>query len=312
MKPPTQRDAFWNRVFEQAAADENVMIVSADMAAPALDQFRRKLPAQFVNVGIAEQNTILVAAGLALEGKKVYAYAIAPFITYRCFEQIKIYLAGMNLPVTVVGVGAGLSYDDSGPTHHTIEDISVMRILPHLRVYTMTDSVMAAAFAGLSREMKHPHYVRLDRQRLPALYREDADYSSGLAVLREGKGIALVATGNMVHRALEAAEDLEKKGISARVIDAFALPLDPGALRRALAGCPRAVTLEEHTLPGGFGSAVLEALAEGGKGFPVLRIGLDMSRGYCYKYGGRSNLQSLYGLDRKKIVSTVLDYAAAG
>ena len=128
------RDALFNRLYEIAKNDKDVVIVSADMGAPALDRFRRDLSNQFINTGIAEQNTILVSAGLTLGNKKVFAYAIAPFITLRCYEQIKIELAAMNIPVTLIGVGAGFSYDDSGPTHHTLEDLSIMRVLPNIIV----------------------------------------------------------------------------------------------------------------------------------------------------------------------------------
>lgn len=292
----TQRDAFWNGVYEEALRDENVVIVSADMAAPALDKFRRRLPHQFINVGIAEQNAILVAAGMALEGKKPYAYAIAPFITYRCYEQIRLYCAGMNLPITVVGVGAGFSYDDSGPTHHTLEDISIMRVLPHLRVYNMTDSVMAGAFAGITRRQAHSSYIRLDRQVLPALYRPDDDFSAGLRRFRPGKDLLIIATGNMVHCALKLAQDLESRGVEAGVLDVYGFPIAPEILAREMGEVPRAVTLAEHTLPGGLGSAVLETLETAGLVLPVKRLGLDLSCGYCYQYGGRENIQRLHNL----------------
>ena len=167
----SMRDALWNRIYEIAKNDSDVVIVSADNGAPALDKFRKDLKGQFINTGIAEANTVLVATGLALGGKKVFAYAIAPFITLRCYEQIKIELAAMNIPVTLVGVGAGFSYDDSGPTHHTIEDLSIMRILPNMTVNNISDSVMAAAFADISCKMTSPNYLRLDRKILPNMFR---------------------------------------------------------------------------------------------------------------------------------------------
>jgi transketolase len=305
MNPTTQRDAFWNKVYDLAYADEDVVIVAADMAAPALDKFRKRLGSQFINVGIAEQDAILISTGLALEGKKVFTYAIAPFITYRCYDQIKLYLASMNLPITLVGVGAGFSYDDSGPTHHTIEDMSILRILPNLKINNMTDSVMAAAFAEISCRLTGPNYIRLDRKVLHPLYAARDDFSRGVRTHREGKDLTIVATGNMVYRGLEAAEDLEKKGVSAGVIDVYTIPINAEALLEDLGGSKRIVTLEEHTLPGGFGSAVLEVVSDGKKAIPVRRIGLDMSGGYCYKYGGRENMQSLYGLDKDSIVAAI-------
>jgi transketolase len=304
--PSTQRDAFWNKVYELARKDEDVILVSADMGAPSLDKFRKDLSGQYVNVGIAEQNAILVSAGLSLEGKKVFAYAIAPFITYRCYEQTKLYLAGMNLPVTLVGVGAGFSYDDSGPTHHTVEDIAIMRILPNMTVYNTTDSPMASAFAEIVYRAAGPNYVRLDRKPVPDVHEETTDFSNGLIQLREGTDIAILATGNMVHRALEVAGRLGGKGMSSRVVDVFRIPIREDGLSRVLEGIDRVATLEEHILPGGFGSAVLETLASMRRSIAVQRFGLDLTAGYCYRYGGRAHMQGLYGLDSETLVESIL------
>ena len=142
----SQRDAFFNRLFEYAKEDKDIILVSADMGAPSLDQWRLTLPSQYVNVGIAEANAIGIATGLAKLGKRVYVYAIAPFVSLRCYEQLKLGPCMHNLPITIVGVGAGFSYEESGPTHHTLEDVSIMSTLPHMEVVTITDSVMAEAF----------------------------------------------------------------------------------------------------------------------------------------------------------------------
>ena len=302
----SMRDAFWSRVYEFAKKDSNIVIVAADFAAPSLDNFRKDLSSQFVNTGIAEQNTILVASGLALEGKRVFAYAIAPFITLRCYEQIRINLAGMNIPVTLVGVGAGFSYEDSGPTHHTLEDLSIMRILPNMKVHNITDSVMASAFADIACENKNPNYIRLDREVLPVIYQEGTDFSKGLSVLKEGKDICIVATGNMVHRALEVAEDLKKYNVTAKVIDLYTFPINEKMFLEAIEDAQKIVTIEEHTLPGGMGGAVAEVLADNQKFIPLKRIGLDLRKGYCYKYGGRKNIQSHYGLDKDNLTKTIL------
>lgn len=302
----SMRDALWNRVYELAKKDSDVVIVSADNGAPALDKFRKDLSGQFINTGIAEANTILVAAGLALGGKKVFAYAIAPFITLRCYEQIKVELAAMNIPVTLVGVGAGFSYDDSGPTHHTTEDLSIMRILPNMTVNNISDSVMAASFADISCEMASPNYLRLDRKVLPIIYKEGTDFSPGLTVLKRSNDTYIVATGNMVHRALEVSEELKKHSIEAGVIDLYTFPINEKLFLESLSGAKKIITLEEHILPGGMGSAVAEVLTDNNKFIPIKRIGLSYKKGYCYKYGGRENIQSLYGLDKESIVKTIL------
>lgn len=302
----SMRDVFFNRIYEIAKNDKDIVVISADMGAPALDRLRGDLPGQFINTGIAEQNTILIAAGLAIEGKKVFAFAIAPFITLRCYEQIKVNLAGMKLPVTLVGVGTGFSYDDSGPTHHTLEDVSIMRILPNMIVNTATDSVMTVGFADLSLKMSGPNYVRLDRKILPNIYEQGTDFSQGLAVLKPVKEINIVATGNMVHRALEVSEELKKQGLEIGVIDLYTLPINEKLFLDTINNAKKIVTLEEHTLPGGLGGAVVEVLADNNKLILVKRIGLNLRKGYCYKYGGRKNIQSLYGLDKESIIKTIL------
>jgi transketolase len=303
----SMRDALFDRLYEIAKNDKDVVIVSADMGAPSLDKFRKDLSGQFVNIGIAEQNAILISAGLALSGKKVFAYAIAPFITLRCYEQIKIELAAMNLPVTIVGVGAGLGYDDSGPTHHTTEDLAIMRVLPNMTINNITDSVMANAFADISCKTSGPNYLRLDREKLPNIYKKGHDFSEGVTVLKKSKDIYIVATGNMVHRALEVSDELKKHSIDAGVIDLYTLPINEKLFLEAIANAKKIITLEEHILYGGMGSAVLEVLADNNKLIPVKRFGLDLRNGYCYKYGGRKHMQSLYGLDAQSITKAIYE-----
>jgi len=306
-KKISQRDALFNRLYEIAKDNRNVVIVSADMGAPSLDKFRRDLSSQYVDVGIAEQNAITIAAGLAMNGKKVFAYAIAPFITLRCYEQIKLELAAMNLPVTVVGIGAGFSYDPSGPTHHNLEDISIMRALPNLTMTSLTDSAMTTAFADISCKMNHPNYLRLDRGLEPDIYKNGDDFSAGLSILRKSKDVYIIATGNMVHRALEVSDELKKLSVNAGVIDLYTLPVNQKLLLEAVNGAKKIITLEEHFLEGGMGSAVLEVLADNNKLISVQRFGLSLKKGYCYKYGGRENIQSLYGLDAKSLVKAIYE-----
>ncbi|MDJ0763087.1 MAG: transketolase C-terminal domain-containing protein [Myxococcota bacterium] len=303
MTNKTQRDAFWDGIYELALDDKDIYVVSADMGAPALDKFRKDLTNQYIDVGIAEQQAVGVAVGMALEGKKVYAYAIAPFITLRCYEHIRVSMASMNVPVTLVGVGAGFSYDDSGPTHHMVEDFNTLRALPHMTVHSVTDAPMASALASITRHMTGPDYVRLDRKPLPDIYKPDDDFTAGLKVLVPSETIAIVATGNMVHTALEASDVLRNKGIQAGVIDVYRLPIEPAGLLEALSGVACVITLEEHALPGGFGSAVCEVLADAGRQARIKRMGCDFSEGYCYAYGGRAHLQKLMGIDTEAVVA---------
>jgi transketolase len=306
MNDMTMRDAFFDRLYQVAKEDRNVLVVSADIGAPALDKFRRDLRAQFINVGIAEQNMVTLSAGLSLSGKKVFMYAIMPFVTARCFEMIKVDLSLMNIPVTAVGVGAGFGYEDSGPTHHSTEDIAIMRSLPNMTILSPSDSVMAAEFAELACGLSGPSYIRLDRQILPVLYRNGHDFSQGFSVLKSGKDIWIVGTGFMVHRALEVAEDLSHYSVDAGVIDLYRLkPINVGALLDFIAEPKGLVTVEEHLLNGGLGSMMAEALADCGKRIPLKRIGIEDRYYYAY---GRDHIQRLCKLDKDSILRATLGW----
>lgn len=304
--PISQRDSFWNKIYEIARNDRRVVIVSADMGAPALDQFRLNLPGQFINVGIAEQNGILVASGLAREGKRPFFYAIAPFAVMRPIELVRVNNAIMNIPITIVGVGAGFSYEDSGPTHHLLEDIALMRAFPNITIHSTSDAALAAAVAEQSCSWPNANYVRLDRQVLPDIHAgSKLDFQAGFADLRPGKQATLVATGYMVHKALNVADLLKKDGIDLGVVDLFQLPCDGDALAARLSRAPAVFTLEEHFLPGGMGSAILEILADRGVALPVRRFGMGNPGVYSYAYGGREIIHDTYNLSPEQIAADI-------
>ncbi|CAK0768798.1 1-deoxy-D-xylulose-5-phosphate synthase [Gammaproteobacteria bacterium] len=301
----SQRDAFWNKVCEIARENRDVIIISADMGAPALDTIRHDLPQQFINVGIAEQNAIVVGSGLSMAGKTVFAYAIAPFITLRCLEQIRVQNCMMKIPLTLVGVGAGFGYQDSGPTHHVLEDLAVIRAFPTIEVDSISDCVMAAAVAESSIRDRRVNYVRLDRQILPNLYQPGHNFRVGLQTLRSGDGIVLIGTGSTTHTALNIADAFAERGKRLGVIDLYRLPVNRGALVEALQGARQVVTIEEHFLAGGMGGAVAETLLDAGLSLPLRRLGLPNEKGYCYIYGGRETLREYYGISLPQLISVV-------
>jgi transketolase len=307
MKEISMRDAFFGRLYKIAKKDRNIIIITADMGAPSLDKFRKNLGNQFVNVGIAEANMVTVATGLALSGKKVFIYAIMPFVTSRCFEFIKIDLSLMNIPVTAIGVGAGFSYDDSGPTHHSTEDIAIMRVLPNMTILSPSDSIMAAKFAEMAYKIPGPSYVRLDREVLPQIHSQNEDFYDGLTNFKSGKDICLIATGNMVHRAIEVSDKLAEHFIDAGIIDLYRLkPINEKLLLENIEQSKKIVTLEEHLINGGIGSIVAEILIDSGKITSLKRIAIQDK--YYYAYGGRKNIQSLCGLDADSITKKILDW----
>ena len=299
----SQRDAFFSRVYEMMKEDQDIVIIVADMSTPVFDKVRKEFPDRFINVGIAEQNAILIASGLAQQGKKVFVYAIASFMILRCFEQIRVENSIMGIPITIVGVGAGFSYDDSGPTHHLFEDIAMMRLLPNMTIHSITDNYMARKVAEESIEMETPNYVRLERHVEPDIYSDNLDLSQGINELIKGKDAYLISTGIMSRQSLQLSKAFEKKKISLGVIDIHRIPCDEQTLIGLVKNVPSLVTLEENFLPGSLGSYVLEILSDNGLNNDVKRFGV--SNGWVYRYGGREDNRKYHGIDEKTLINEI-------
>jgi len=223
------RDVLLESIFQAMGEDEYVFFISADFGSPVLDKIRSEYPDRFVNVGIAEQNLINVTTGFALEGCKVFAYAIAPFITMRCYEQIRVNLAILSeirdLNVNLIGVGAGFSYVVSGPTHQCFEDISIMRTLPNMQVLSPSDWRLTQEIVPHCLRSTHPKYIRLDAQPLPCIYDDSSDVNikRGFTVLQQGKRVCLMATGYMTQVAIEVQQKLAQESCMITVLDMYNL-----------------------------------------------------------------------------------------
>lgn len=304
------RDAFFDRLYDIAKADPKVILLTADMGAHSLKRFKNDLPKQFINMGIAEQNMVSVGAGLTLGGKKVFLYTIIPFATLRCYEQIKVDLCCMNLPVTIIGVGPGLSYASDGPTHHATQDIAVMRALPEITILNPCDPFMTAAFADLSYRAKGPVYLRIDKGKVPAIYNHgENDFSDGLSQLLAGSRVLIIATGTMVQTALSAARELNNHSILAGVVDLYRIkPLNKNMLLDIIGDYRSVVTLEENSIIGGIGSAVAEILSDYGCSVALKRIAIDDT--HCFELGSQESLRAFYNLDRDSIVKKIIQYCS--
>lgn len=290
------RDAFFDQLYDIAVKDRNVIFMTADMGAMSLEKFKKNLPGQYINVGISEQNLVSVAAGLALTGKKVFAYAITSFITQRCYEQIRVGLCGMNLPVAIIGSGPGITYNSDGPTHHAIEDVAIMRVLPNLTILSPCDAVSASFAAKNSYESNRPVYVRLDKGKLPPVYKNTDDLSGGLSFLMSGEDVAIVTTGVMAHNALIIADKLKEHSINASVLNIFRIkPINESILLDKIGKVKLIVTIEEHFIDGGIGSIVSEIVAGKGLSVPVMRLGITDKK--LDRYGDREWMHGFYGLD---------------
>jgi transketolase len=301
VKPLAMRDVLLDRIWQAMAHDQKIFFTSADFGSPVLDKIRADFPDRFVNVGIAEQNLINVSAGLALEGYTVFAYAIAPFITMRCYEQIRVSLALLSevrpMNINLIGVGAGYSYVVSGPTHQCYEDITLMRALPNFRVLSPADHVSAGSLFDRCVSTKGPKYLRFDAQVLPVIYEDGApDPDVGFHVHRRGERVCLMATGYMLHTALKVANDLAALGHSVGVIDLFDISdFAADQLETVLSTYAGIVTLEEGFRGrGGVDSMMFEFIARRGLNSRMLNIGVE--GGYRFELGSRAELHEQVGI----------------
>lgn len=299
------RSAFVNALTEIARAKKQVVLLTPDMGFSVFEKYREEFPERFFNTGIAEQNTVGMASGLALTGKTVYVYSITPFVTMRPFEQVRIDVCYQNLPVKLVGSGGGLVYGALGPTHHTIEDIAIMRALPNMTVLCPGDPVETYACTKLSNDIKGPVYMRLGKNNEPVIHDkvEPNEMINGLQV-RKGDDAVILTTGNTLHSAVLASEQLQSRKIDCGVTSIPVIkPLNEKLIQKIIGKGIPIFTLEEHSVMGGFGGAVAEVIAESGIKTRFKRIGLTDK--FCSEVGDHVYLREKCGIDVKSIVRII-------
>jgi len=299
-KKLAQRNYFGKALADLAAKDPNIVVLDADLAdSTKTAEFKKVAPERFIEVGIAEQNMIGVASGLAASGKTVFASTFAVFASGRCWEQIRLAVAYPKLNVKVVATHCGISVGEDGASHQALEDIAIMRALPNMTVISPADAYEAYAATLAIAEFDGPVYMRMGRAEFPTIMPEDVEFKIGKAtVLREGEDITLIGTGQMVALCLEAAEILAEIGVSAEVINMSTIkPLDTETLIESLQRTRCAVTAEEHSIIGGLGSAVAEFLSEEIP-VPLERVGTKDTFG---ESGTPDQLFEKYGLTSKDI-----------
>ncbi|MFH1037512.1 MAG: transketolase C-terminal domain-containing protein [PVC group bacterium] len=300
------RQAFINTLMKLAERDESIYLLTGDAGFTILEEFRERFPGRYYNIGIAEAAMIGVAAGLAMSGKTVFVYTIAPFATMRCFEQIRIDLCYQNLPVKLVGVGQGITYGSAGATHHAIEDISVMRALPNMTVICPGGPIETKKAVEESLKLAGPCYIRLGKSGEPTVHAtDDIPFVIGKGIrVRKGDTVALIATSNMVPPAVEVADLLKKENLDPEVISMHTVkPIDRELLVDLSGRCSLFATIEEHTVIGGLGSAVGEIILE--ENLPVRLITFGIPDMYAPVAGSQEYLRDLFGLTPEQIVSRI-------
>tara|TARA_R110002020_G_scaffold471893_1_gene699393 strand:+ start:3547 stop:4524 length:978 start_codon:yes stop_codon:yes gene_type:complete len=318
----SQRDVFISSLFKKAKEDKDIYLISVDMGAPSLDQWREELPDQFLAAGISEQNAINFAAGLSSAGKKVYVYFMASWVA-RCFEQIRYSCAMAENPITILGNGVALGYSPAGPAHNPTEDMCYMRSICGIEIYSPSNNSMVESLVDLTVEELKLRYIRLERNQAEEMsdaYRIGGMSTSflkvGASIVKPGLSeprhpsdpkICIMSSGYMLGRTCEAWEKLISSGYQASVYDVWRIkPINEKMLKEMVKEYDYIVTVEEQTISGAFGSAIIEALSDSGTKKDILRIGLPER--YIFENGSRDYHIDNNGLSAADIYSKITNF----
>lgn len=295
-------------VYELAKADERIFFIGSDLGAGTLDEFKREMPDRFFMEGIGEANIIGMAAGLAMEGKIPYVNTIATFLTRRCFEQVVLDLCLHNVKVRLIGNGGGLVYAPLGPTHEAIEDLAILRAVPNMTIIAPADADEMRRLMPLTVDHPGPLYIRLGKGFDPIVTNDSSPFQIGKVIpMREGSDALVLTTGITLKVGLDAATSLSQRGIEAAVVHVHTVkPLDVAAILAFCATVPVVITVEEHSIIGGLGSAVAEVIAEAhfdpAKRFK--RIGIPDS--FPDEYGSQESLMARYSITGDSLAAEIL------
>lgn len=298
------RNGFGEGILELGELDENVVVLTADLAeSTRVLDFQKKFPTRFVEVGVAEQNMMGVAAGLALAGKTPFVSSYAVFSPGRSWDQLRVSVCYSKANVKVIGAHTGVSVGPDGATHQALEDLAITRVLPNLTVVVPCDSLEAKKATLALGKMQGPAYLRLTREKTPVITTESTEFEIGKAeVFKDGSDVAVIASGPLVYNALLAAAELEKEGISVCVVNNHTIkPIDAKTIVEVAQKCGAVVTLEEHQTTAGAGSAVCEVLAQNFP-VPVEMVGMQNTFG---ESGKPEELIEKYGMGVGGVIAAI-------
>ncbi len=302
------RDHVISELVEYVKADPHLYLICGDLGYVVLDKFKETAPKNFINVGIAEQNMTAIAAGLALEGNKVFTYSIGNFPTLRCLEQIRNDVCYHHADVKVLAVGGGFVYGNQGVTHHATEDIAVMRTLPNMRVYVPGDAFEAMACIKEAYETTGPAYIRLARNKEQNFHEEDSiiDINKIQAFSEVGSDINILTTGSILVEGIKLKDELEKKGISVGLFSVPRIkPVDEDGIRNLALKCRLLLSMEEHQIQGGLGSVISEVISSIRDKHAVLyRAGLNNQ--FSDTTGSQEYLRNCYNISADSLMPIVL------
>lgn len=302
------RNAFADEITRLGTEDQRLVLLSGDIGNRLFDNFKGNNPDRFFNCGVAEANMIGVAGGMALSGMRPIIYTITPFTTTRCYEQIRVDICYHHVPAIIVGTGSGLSYAELGPTHHSCEDLAIMRVLPGMTVLAPCDSNELRILLREALALNGPVYIRIGKKGEPSIHPDPPPVMKiGRTVcVRKGGDLALLATGTIMKEVIEAADLLSEMGVSAQIYSVHTVkPLDTACLEEAFASFPLVAVFEEHSRIGGLSGAVAEWYSDRGEASArMLRFGvLDE---FMHEVGTQAYARRKFGLDARTIASRLM------
>lgn len=300
------RNTFAKEITRLARIDKRIILLSGDIGNKLFDEFKQVDASRFYNCGVAEANMMGVAAGMALSGLRPIIYTITPFTTTRCFEQIRVDVCYHQAPVIIVGTGSGLSYAELGPTHHSLEDLAILRTLPGMIVLAPCDADELRYALQAALQQKNPVYIRIGKKGEPNIHEQLAYLNIGQSlVVRTGLDITLLSAGTIMPEVLKAADILKEQGISAEVVSFHTIkPLDTTYLSNAIERFRLIVSVEEHGVIGGLGSAIAEWLAQQSRSAALLSLGTPDE--FMHEIGSQDYAREKYGLVGNKIVTRIM------
>lgn len=303
------RTAIIEEVYKIMKENKNSYFLTGDLGYDTLEKIEQDFGNRFINVGVAEQNMIGIASGLALSGKKVFVYSIIPFLTMRCFEQIRDDICYHDLDVILLGSGSGLSYGILGSTHFALEDIAIMRSLPNMTVFSPADETDAILGMRYFKNNNGPLYVRIGFRKEAKIHQKLYNFELGKGIIiQKGKDLIFFVTGTLMEEVIKAAKILqEKTGLSSTIVDIHTIkPLDANLVLEQVKEKKVVFTVEEHGKTGGLGSAVAEILSESENTVQLIRIGTDDQ--FISTIGTRSFLRKKLELDSQGIINRIKNY----
>lgn len=295
------RDTFIDTLFKRAQKDKKIILICNDQGAIALDNYRARLPNQFLNAGISEQNIISTAAGLAKEGYKCFVYSISSFILTRAYEQIKIDLCAAKTPVKIYGVGCGYSYAIDGPTHHSTEDTAILNVLPNIEIFSPSDNASVEKILNYHVNSASPSYVRIDRESPGRDFKKSINLKQGFRVLLDNNKNCIISTGNFLYKLYEMRDFFRKANVG--IIDLFKhKPINKSFINK-IAKCKNIFSIEEHNQNGGIGDIISSIITS--KKLKINLYKMSLKDNSTFDYGSRNYLLLKNNLDKDQILKFI-------